>query len=135
MSVHTAVALLRDVVAGDGVSYCHSWRAARHSRVAALPIGYADGYRRGLSNRSQVRVEGRLAPVVGNVCMDTTLADVTDVPHVRVGSRVTVLEADAASPLSAAALAARLGTIPHEIITGIGRRVRRVAVDDAQPGV
>ncbi len=126
LTLRSAVALVRDVPAGQGVSYSHTWHAGRPSRVAALPIGYADGYRRSLANRAQVRVEGRLAPVVGTICMDTTMVDVTDVPAARVGSPVTLIEADESSPLSVHALARLAGTIPYEILTGLGRRVRRV---------
>lgn len=132
MSVRTVVEHIQDIEPDEGVSYGHIWRPKARARVAVLPIGYADGYPRAMSNRGQVRVEGRLASVVGRVCMDMTLVDVTDVPAARVGSRVTVLEADPGSPLSAQALAATAGTIPHEILTGIGRRVPRIA-GDRQP--
>lgn len=129
LTLRTVVALVRAVPVGQGVSYGHTWRAERPSRVAALPIGYGDGYRRGWGNRAQARVEGRLAPVVGTVCMDTTMVDVTDVPSAGVGSPVTLIEPRADSPLSATALAGLLGTIAYEVLTGIGRRVRRVYVD------
>jgi alanine racemase len=131
MTIKAPMATIDDVPVGQGVSYCHTWTARRPSRVAALPIGYADGYPRALTNRSVVRVEGQLAPTVGNICMDTTLVDVTDVPQARVGSIVTVMEAHADSPLSVYALASLAGTIPHEIFCGIGRRVRRVYLDSA----
>ena len=130
LTLRSVVALVKEIAPGQGVSYSHTWHAGRRSRIAAIPIGYADGYCRLLSNRAQVRVEGRLAPVVGNVCMDTTLVDVTDVPSARVGSPVTLIEADASSPLSVHALARLAGTIPHEIMTGLGGRVRRVYVDE-----
>ena len=129
MTWRTAIALVKSVGPGEGVSYCHTWHAEVPSRVAALPVGYADGYCRAFSNRAVVRIGGRLAPVVGNVCMDTTLVDVTDIPSARVGTAATLMEADGESPLSARALADLVGTIPHEIMTGIGRRVRREVVD------
>ncbi|MBN2583102.1 MAG: alanine racemase [Planctomycetes bacterium] len=130
MTIRAPIVTIKDVPAGQGVSYSHTWVADRPSRVAALPVGYADGYRRGLSNRTVARVKGRLVPAVGNVCMDTTLIDVTDVPQARVGSMATMMEAQTDSPLSVYALAGLLGTIPHEIFCGIGRRVRRVYVGD-----
>jgi alanine racemase len=130
MTLRTAVALLRDVAVGEGVSYSHTWQAARPSRVAALPVGYADGYCRVFSNRAQVRIGGQLAPVVGNVCMDTTLVDVTDVPSVEVGTPVTLIEPRIDSSLSVHALGVLADALPHEIMTGIGRRVRRVYVDE-----
>jgi alanine racemase len=129
MEVRTVVALVKNVAAGEGVSYGHTWRAARASRLGVLPIGYADGYPRSLSNRGTVRVAGRLAPVVGRVSMDAIQVDITDIPEVQVGTAVTVLEAAEESPLSAAALAELTGTISYEILTGIGQRVRRVYVE------
>jgi len=126
MSLKTRVATVKRVRAGEGVSYGHRWRAERDGRVGVLPIGYADGYPRALSSRAQVRAAGRLAPVVGAVCMDALMVDLTDVPEAAPGLEVTLLEADSESPLSAAALAAAAGTIPYEILTGIGPRVPRV---------
>ena len=129
LTLKSAVALIKEVQPGQGVSYDHAWRAAVPSRIAALPVGYADGYRRVLSNRAVVRIAGQLAPVVGSVCMDTTLIDVTAVPQAQVGSSVVLLEAEADSPLSAWALARAVGTVPHEIFTGLGPRVARVLVE------
>jgi len=134
LSLVTCVACLKRVGAGEGVSYGHRWRAARESLVGVLPVGYGDGYPRALSNRGRVRVAGRLVPVVGAICMDATMVDLTDVPEARLpaggqarpGLEVSLIEADNASPISAAALAAVAGTIPYEILTGIGRRVPRV---------
>lgn len=128
MSLYAPIALIKDVAPGEGVSYAHTWRARAASRIAALPVGYGDSYRRALSNRAAVRVEGQLAPVVGNVCMDTMLVDVTDIPAAKVGSKATLIEAASDSPLSAYALAEMLGTIPHEIVCSLGQRVRRVFV-------
>jgi len=130
MTLSAPVALVKQVQPGEGVSYGHLWRATVPSRIAALPIGYRDGYPRALTNRAVVRVEGGLAPVVGSVCMDTTLIDVTAIPEAAVGSRATLIEADADSPLSVYALAELLDTIPHEIVCRIGSRVRRVFIDE-----
>ena len=126
MTLKTRVATVKQVRAGEGVSYGQRWRAERESRIGVLPVGYADGYPRSLSNRGRVRAAGRLVPVVGAVCMDLVMVDLTDVPEAGAGLEVTLLEADAASPLSAAALAEAAGTIPYEILAGIGPRVRRV---------
>ncbi len=129
MEVRTVVGLVKNVAAGEGVGYGHTWRAARAARVGVLPIGYADGYPRALSNRGTVRVLGRLAPVVGRVSMDAIQVDLTEIPEAQVGTAVTVLEAAAESPLSAAALAELTGTISYEILTGVGPRVRRVYLE------
>jgi len=126
MSLTSRVAAIKRVRPGEGVSYGHRWRAERDTRLGVLPVGYADGYPRALSNRAHVRAAGRLAPVVGSVCMDLTMVDLTDVPQAAPGLEVTLLETDEASPLSAAALAEAAGTIPYEILTGIGKRVPRL---------
>ncbi len=128
LSVRTRVARIKRVREGEGVSYGHTWRASRESTIGVLPVGYGDGYPRALSNRGRVRAGGALAPVVGAVCMDATMVDLTDVPGAAEGTEVTVLEADAASPLSAAAIAETAGTIPYEILTGLTKRVPRVYV-------
>jgi len=126
LSLHTHVARLKRIRRGEGVSYGHTWRASRDSVLAILPIGYADGYPRALSNRGQVRAAGHLAPVVGAVCMDMTLVDVTGAAGAAVGTPVVLIEAAHESPLSAEALARLAGTIPYEILTGLSRRIPRV---------
>jgi len=126
LALKSRVATVKRVRAGEGVSYGHRWRAERDALVGVLPVGYADGYPRALTGRAQGRAAGRLVPVVGAVCMDLVMVDLTDVPEAAPGLEVTLLEADSASPLSAAALAEAAGTIPYEILTGLGRRVPRV---------
>ena len=126
MSVETRVVAVKEVPKGTAVSYGRTWRAPRRSRIATIGIGYADGYSRLFSSGADVIVEGRRAPVVGRVCMDLTLIDVTELPEVRPGQRVTLLGGTGAAVVDADELAARAGTIPYEILTGIGRRVRRV---------
>ena len=129
LALMSRVAHLKRVRRGEGVSYGHRWRADRDSLIGVLPIGYADGYRRILSNRAQVRIADRLCPVRGTICMDATMVDLTDVPGAAVGMEATLLEAAHDSPLSAAALAALCDTIPYEILTGISSRVPRVYIE------
>jgi len=126
LTLKSRVIATKAVKAGEGVSYGHRWRADRDALIGVLPIGYADGYVRALSNRGRGRAAGRLVPVVGAVCMDLTMVDLTDVPKAGVGLEVTLIEPDNASPLSAAALAEAAGTIPYEVLTGIGKRVPRL---------
>jgi len=126
LALKSRLMAVKRVRAGEGVSYGHRWRAGRESLLGVLPVGYADGYPRALTNRAQVRAAGRLVPVVGAVCMDMVMVDLTDVPEATPGLEVALLEAEGASPLSASALAEAAGTIPYEILTGIGRRVPRV---------
>ncbi len=124
----TRVLSLRRMSPGETVGYGQTFKVARPSLIGVVPVGYADGYSRALSNNAQVRVRGVLAPVVGRVSMDLVSIDVTDVPGVGHGDEVTLLESDPQSPISAAGLARRLGTIPYEILTSIGARVERVYI-------
>jgi alanine racemase len=126
MSLATAVAFLKRVPAGTPLSYGGTFTTRRESLIATLPVGYADGYRRAFSNRASVLVRGRRAPVVGTVCMDLTLADVTGVPDVAVGDEVLLLGAQRDERITAEELAAHAGTISYELFCGIGPRVPRV---------
>lgn len=124
MSLHTRVNALRRVPEGTHVSYGATYTTARPSVIATLPVGYADGFPRSLSSRAEVLVRGRRAPVVGRVCMDLCMIDVTGIDGVEVGEPVTLLgEGDAPGPDEVARWA---GTIPYEILCGVSRRVPRV---------
>lgn len=129
MRIRTQVVALRTLSDGDRVGYGHTWVAAGERRIATLPIGYADGLSRALSNRGSMIVRGKRAPIAGIVSMDLTTLDVTDVPDVQLGDEVVVLGAPdgAASSIAITAeeLAELVGTIPWEIITNISRRVPR----------
>ena len=127
------VAQLKDIAPGDGVSYGHRFVASRQSRIAAIPVGYADGYNRLLTNRGDVLIDGHRAPVAGTVCMDWILVDVTDLPDVQVGDRVTLLGRDGNEFISAEEWADKVGSITYEVFCGISKRVPRVYVD-SRPG-
>jgi alanine racemase len=123
------VAQLKDVPKDAGISYGHRFITTRHSRIAAIPVGYADGYNRLLSNRGEVLIHGRRAPVAGTVCMDWTLVDVTDLPDVQVGDRVTLLGRDGDAVITAEEWAAKIGSITYEVFCQVSKRVPRVLVD------
>ncbi len=128
----TGVAQLRDVAAGDTVSYGALWRAPAAARLATLPVGYADGYPRRLTGSGEVLIGGRRCPVVGAVCMDMTIADVTALgDRVAVGDEAVLLGAQGDERVTAAELAGRAGLIEYEITCGISKRVPRVYVGDA----
>ena len=120
----TRVVALRTIAPGTGVSYGWNFIATRPTRIATLPVGYADGYPRALSSRGVVVVSGRRAPVVGRVCMDQTMIDVTDVAGANVGDEVVLW----GGPLPVEEVAARAETIPYELLVRVGPRVPRVAV-------
>ena len=126
MRWRTEIARLKELPAGQSVGYGMTFRTARPSRIATLPVGYADGYGRLLSNRGEVLVRGRRAPVVGRVSMDLVTIDVTDIPGAAVGDEVVLLGRQDGDEISAEELAAKLGTISYEVFCGVGARVPRV---------
>ena len=91
MSFKTRIIQIKELDAGCGISYGHTFVTRRKSRIAVLPVGYADGYLRKLSNRAQVLIGGRRAPVCGRVCMNATMVDITDLPPVHTGDEVVLL--------------------------------------------
>lgn len=126
MTLKTRLAQVRDVPAGATVSYGRTWTAKRPSRIGILPIGYADGWSRAASNRAQVLVRGKRAPVAGRVCMDMTMVDVTDVPGAAEGDEAVLFGAQGKERISIEEVAAVLGTIPNVIVTSLTARVPRV---------
>ncbi|HSN05007.1 MAG TPA: alanine racemase, partial [Nitrospira sp.] len=126
LTLKTCLAQLRTIPAGGTVSYNATFVAKRATRVAVLPIGYADGYNRRLSNRGEVLVHGRRAKVIGLVCMDMVMIDVTDIPGVAVGDDVIVIGRQGQDAITATDLAEWTGTIPYEILCSIGPRVPRL---------
>jgi len=119
---------IRTIRRGVGVGYGQTWQAKCDTRIGLLPLGYADGYPRCFSNRAQVLIHGRPAPVIGRISMDLTTVDLGEVPQAQLGDEVTLLDNDPLSPVSAYQLAKWADTIPYEIFCRIGRRVQRVAV-------
>ena len=121
LSLKARIAAVRTVAKGESVGYSRAFTARRETRIAILPIGYADGYPRALSNTGLVRLRGCLAPVVGRVCMDQLTVDVTDIPEAAVGDIAELI--GGASPLRAGEVAARCGTIPNELLSRLGPRL------------
>lgn len=125
----TQVAQLKELPPGEGVSYGHRFVTSRPSRIAAIPVGYADGYNRLLTNCGDVLIHGRRVPVAGTVCMDWTLVDVTDLPDVQVGDQVTLLGSDGDEIITAEEWADKVGSITYEVFCNISKRVPRVFVN------
>jgi alanine racemase len=122
MTLETEILSLKEIPKGAAVSYGGDWVAPRPSRIAVLPIGYADGYLRSLSNKGRVMIEGRPYPVVGRVCMDLTMVDVTEAPAVKLGDKVLLW--GPGMPVEDVAQAA--GTISYELLCSISPRVPRI---------
>ena len=126
LSLRTTIVQLRTIPRGRTVSYNGTFVAQRPTRIAVLPIGYADGYSRRLSHRGSVLIQGRRAPIVGLVCMDMIMVDVTDLAPVQVGEAVTLIGQQGQESIWADEVADWIGTIPYEVLCGIGSRVPRL---------
>lgn len=126
MSFRTSIAQLKRVPVETGVSYGHRFVTGRETVLAAIPVGYADGYNRQLSNCGEVLVRGQRARIAGTVCMDWTLIDVTDIPDVEVGDQVTLLGRDNGNRVSAEEWAERIGSISYEVFCQVSKRVPRI---------
>ena len=122
----TAILSLKRVPAGDPVSYGRTYSCKKESLIATLPVGYADGYNRRLSNRGEVLVRGKRAKIAGIVCMDLTMVDVTEISGVQVKDEVILLGKQGSEEIGAAEIAGWLETIPYEVLCAIGKRVPRV---------
>jgi alanine racemase len=121
---------LRTVNDGDTVSYGATWRASGRRRIATLGIGYADGYRRALSNRGSVLLNGQRARVAGIVTMDMTMIDVTDVPC-EIGDVATLIGRDGNAVLTVDEVAATADVLSYELLVGLKLRVPRFYLDTA----
>lgn len=129
LTFKTRIMFIKESPAGTTVSYGRTYTTKRTTKVATIAVGYADGFSRDLSNRGQVAVRGRRVPVIGRVCMDQTMIDVTDVPDVQVGDEVILL-GGGYDFMSVERVAEMLNTIPHDVICAIGKRVPRVYSGD-----
>ena len=126
-SLKSTIAQIRTIHENDTVGYNRKGRVSRVSKIATVRIGYADGFNRRLGNgRVSMYVNGKLAPVIGNVCMDMTMIDITDIPGVQEGDQVEIF----GNHLTIQQLAAWSDTIPYEIMTGISQRVKRVYLEE-----
>jgi len=132
MTLKTAVAHIRNLPANASVSYGRRWTAPKKTRIAVLPIGYADGIRRDLTNRGDVLIRGKRYPMVGTVTMDHIMVDVNDDP-IAPGDEAVIWGETAQGSLSLLEIAAGIGTIPYELTCGVSKRVKRVYIDDSVP--
>lgn len=127
MSLKSRVAMLKWVDQGTSISYARRYTAGERTLVASVPVGYADGYRRSLTNRGEALVRGVRAPVIGTVCMDWIMLDVTKVPGVSPGDEVVLMGCDSqGNCVRAEELADWAQTIPYEVFCGISKRVPRI---------
>lgn len=130
LTFKTLVAQVKSLPTGSPISYGGTFVTERPSRIAVLPVGYGDGFRRSPLNWGHVLVRGHRAPIVGVVCMDMCMIDVTDIPGVRDGDEVVLIGRQNRDEITVREVAQRLGTIPYEVITQILARVPREVTPD-----
>jgi alanine racemase len=129
LTFKSRVVYLKDVPSGTPLSYGAAFHTRRPSRIATVPVGYADGLSRGLSNRGRALVNGHSARIVGNISMDLTLLDVTDIPGVMVGDEAVFIGQSDHCSITTSEIAEILGTVPYEVTCSIGKRVPRIYVE------
>jgi alanine racemase len=128
LSLKSQVVYFKVVKQGSGVSYGHTWKAPCDTRVITIPIGYGDGYLRALSNRGQVLVRGARYPIVGKICMDQMMVDISPQGEAYNGEEVVLIGQQGSETLRVEDLAAAIETTPHEILVSLNQRIPRVVV-------
>lgn len=129
MELKTHVIYVKDVEAGVGISYGATFVTNKKTRIATIPVGYADGYSRNLSNSGKVIIHGQYAPIIGRICMDQFMVDVTDIADVKQGDTVTLLGRDQEAFISAEELAQWSHSFAYELVCTVGKRIPRVYSD------
>jgi alanine racemase len=129
MKVKTKILCIRNVPSGTPISYGRTFITKRTSRIGVLALGYADGYSRFFSNNAEVLVKGRRVPVVGRICMDLTMIDLTDVKGVKENDEIVIMGKQGDESITAQELAYKANTIPYEILTSLGNKSKRIYVE------
>lgn len=132
MELKSHVSYVKDLPAGTSISYGGTFASEKDLRVATIPVGYADGYPRSLSNKGWVLIHGQKAPIIGRVCMDQFMVDVTDIPKVRVGDEVTLIGTDGSETLSMNELGELSERFNYEFACDLGKRIPRVFYADGK---
>ena len=128
MSLKVRISHVKEIEAGQCVSYGRKFTATKKTKVATLPIGYADGYTRMLSGKAEVLIKGYRAPIIGTICMDQCMADVTDIPDVCTGDEAVMFGEQDGNFISIDEVAAKLNTVNYEIVNMISKRIPRVYI-------
>lgn len=126
LQLKAEIACIKTIPQGTAVGYGATYKAPRETVVATVPVGYGDGYPRALSNRGSMLVGGRRAPIIGRVCMDQTMLDITGIPGVREGDTVTVIGEAAGERITAEEVAGLAGSFNYELLCDLGKRVPRI---------
>ena len=129
LSWKSVVSMIKNVKVGDTIGYGRTFSVKKPMRIATIPTGYADGYSRLLSNKGSVLINGKIAPIVGRVCMDQLMVDVTDIPNVEMDTEVVLIGRSGNEVITADDIANLIDTIGYEIVCGINKRVDRIYVN------
>ena len=132
LSLISHVIHVKEVEPGEGVSYGSTFVTERKTKIATIPVGYADGYPRALSSKGRVIIRGQYAPIIGRICMDQFMVDVTDIEGVCVMDQVTLVGTDGDKNISVEEAANLAGSFNYEFVCGIGKRVPRVYFQDGK---
>ncbi|MEE1341096.1 MAG: alanine racemase C-terminal domain-containing protein, partial [Lachnospiraceae bacterium] len=126
LSLKSHVTFVKIVEAGVNVSYNATYTTTKKTKIATIPVGYADGYPRALSSKGKVLINGKFAPIIGRICMDQFMVDVTEIEDVKEGDIVTLVGEDGTEKISVEEVANLAGSFNYEFVCGLGRRVPRV---------
>ena len=133
LSLKSHVVYVKEVAPGTPVSYGSTWIASEPRTIATVPVGYGDGYPRSLSNKGYVLIKGHKAPIVGRVCMDQMIVDVTDIPEeIKTGDRVTLIGQDGEYSITAEELGNLSGRFNYELMCDLGNRIPRIYYKDGK---
>ena len=132
LSFYSHIVYVKTIHAGQSVSYGGTFTAKKDTRVATIPVGYGDGYPRSLSNKGYVLIRGKRAPILGRVCMDQFMVDVSDIPEAKEGDRVTLIGYDKTEHISAELLGDMSGRFNYELVCDLGKRIPRVYIRDGK---
>lgn len=126
LSLYSRIVYIKTIYRGDSVSYGGTFTAERQMRVATVPVGYGDGYPRSLSGKGYVLICGKPAPILGRICMDQFMVDVSDIPEAEEGGRVVLLGTDGGTGISAEELGELSGRFNYELVCDFGKRLPRI---------
>ena len=132
MTLKAKISNIKEVPSGTGISYGQIFTTTRESKIATIPIGYADGYTRLLTSKAEVAIKGKRVPIVGKICMDQCMIDITDVEDVEIGDEVILFGDGSEGSPHIDEVAEMLGTINYEVVCMVGRRVPRVYIEDGK---
>lgn len=132
MTFKAKISNVKTIEKGASVSYCRKFTANKQTKIATVPVGYADGYSRLLSNKAQVLVNNKLCNIVGNICMDQCMIDATDVNTINIGDEVILFGSGEDAELPVERLAEKMGTINYEILCMVGKRIPRIYIKDGK---